>query len=65
MIRIDGYDEDEMDRIDQSLFDDYMAQEEIEGYDNYVKKYAPKIFIEYIEKYRAAKARLKAQGRMA
>ncbi len=65
MIRIEGYDKDEMDRIDNELFEKYREQNEIDNYDEFVQKNAPPIFLEYCKKYRAARERLAKEGKIA
>jgi len=65
MIAIEGYDKEEMDAIEKSLVEGYFAQNEIEDIDDYVKKNAPPIFIKYCEKYKAARERLKKEGKLA
>ena len=65
MISIPGYDEDEMDAIEQRLIDEYVAQNEIVDVDEFVRKNAPPIFLEYLEKFEAASKRLSSKGILA
>ena len=65
MISIPGYDEDEMDVIEQRLIDEYVAQNEIVDVDEFVRKNAPPIFFVFLEKFEAARKRLSSKGILA
>ena len=65
MIRINGFDNKEMDRIENELMDAYFSQDEIDDVDEFVKKNAPKQYLDFLKAYKAARERMKKEGKIA
>ena len=65
MIRIAGFDEEKMNRIEDSLLNAYMAQKENDDLDLFFQQNAPQEYLDYSKAYHAERARLKREGKMA